>query len=79
MNCYNKYKILSKCEQSKHLIEIASSCFRVFSMLWNVAIARGEISLRKWSVQSCTLEGTLVAKMRFVGNNASFSLMLYYT
>jgi len=48
-------------------------------MLWNVAIARGEISLRKWSVQSCTLEGTLVAKMRFVGNNASFSLMLYYT
>jgi len=26
-----------------------------------------------------TLEGTLVAKMRFVGSNASFSLMLFYT
>jgi len=49
-------------------------------MFWNVASARDEISLRKWSGDF--LEGALVAllqKMRFVGSNASFSLMLIYT
>jgi len=48
-------------------------------MFWNVASAREEISLRKWSGGS---EGALVAllqKMRFVGSNAIFSLMLLYT
>jgi len=40
-------------------------------MLWSVASARNEISLRKWSVQMRSLVGALVAKMRFVGSNAS--------
>jgi len=48
-------------------------------MFWNVASARVEISLRKWSVQLRTSEGVLVAKMHFVGSNVSFSLMLFYT
>jgi len=49
-----------------------------FFFVWNVASARGEISLRKWSAQLRTLEDALVAKMRFVGSSA-FSLMLFYT
>jgi len=51
-------------------------------MFWNVASARGEISLRKWSGGSeylRTFRGAFVAEMRFVGSNASFSLMLLYT
>jgi len=36
--------------------------FRVFSLFWNVASARDEISLRQWSAQLRTLEGVLVAK-----------------
>jgi len=40
------------------------------------------MSLRKWSGGSARLRvfrGGLVADMRFVGSNASFSLMLLYT
>jgi len=31
-------------------------------LFWNVASARDERSLRKWSAQLCTLEEVLVAK-----------------
>jgi len=54
-------------------------------MFWNVASARDEISLRKWSGVLriyAPLKGALVAlsqKMRFVGSNAPFSVMLLYT
>jgi len=54
-------------------------------MFWNVASARDEISLRKWSGGSAylhtftPLEEHWLQKMRFVGSNASFSLMLLYT
>jgi len=48
-------------------------------MLWNVPSARDEISLRKWSAQLCTLEEHWLQKMRFVGSNALFSLMLVHT
>jgi len=39
-----------------------SNSFLIFSMLWNFASARDDISLCKWSVQLCTLEGSLVAR-----------------
>jgi len=45
-------------------------------MFWNVASARDEISLRKWSGGSVRLRvfrGGLVAEMRFVGSSASFT------
>jgi len=48
VNHWNKHKILSKYEQNKYLIQIAS-CFRVFPMFWKVASPRNEISLCKWS------------------------------
>jgi len=51
-------------------------------MFWNVASARDEISLRKRSGGSAHLRsfrGHWLQKMRFVGSNASFSLMLLYT
>jgi len=50
----NKCIILWKYEQTAHLIQIAS-CFRAFPMFWNVASARDEIPLRKWSGGSAHL------------------------
>jgi len=51
-------------------------------MFWNVASARYEISLRKWSrgiAQLRTLGALIAKKMRFVGSNAYFSLMFLCT
>ena len=36
---YNKYTILSKCEQNTHFIQIAS-CLHAFPLLWDVASAQ---------------------------------------
>ena len=45
------------------VIQIASSCFRVFSMFWNGASARDEISLRKWSAQlRASVRGSISCK-----------------
>jgi len=41
---------------------VATQVFVFFSLFLNVASARDEISLRKWSAQLRTLEGVLVAK-----------------
>jgi len=42
-------------------------------------VRKNEISLRQWSgggtAQLRTLEGTFVAKMRFVGSNVSFHVV----
>jgi len=51
-------------------------------MFWNVASVRDEISLRKWSGGSAhmrPLEEHWLQKMRLVGSNASFSLVLLCT
>jgi len=52
-------------------------------MIWNVASARDEISLRKWSAWWYCAFAHLqrehwLQKMRFVGSNASLSLMCLY-
>jgi len=45
---YNECTILSKYEQNTRFIQIAS-CLRAFTLLWNVASVRNEISLRNCS------------------------------
>jgi len=60
------------------------SFFCTFSMIWNVASARDEISLRRWSAWWFYVFAHLqkehwLQKMHFVGRNASFSLMCLYT
>jgi len=64
-----------KIEQTVNLIQIASPCYRAFPTIWNVASARDEISLRKWSggtAHLCTSEGALVAKNAFYWQQCFF-------
>jgi len=71
-------KIRTKC------IFISNSvpCFIVFTMFWNVASARYEISLHKWVWCYCAVahfrRSINCKEMRFFGSSASFSFMFLY-
>ena len=63
---WNKGKILWQYEQTTHLIQIASY-FRAFPMIWNVASARDDFSLRRWSGGTAhlrTFRGSIGCKTR---------------